>query len=554
MLLIDDEKFPRWNLSKMENTYRVSEEIINDLPPDVVSDILKGVGSERDMDILFDNILESTYSSLYGKHQLKDYGSTNLDYFNHLSDSIEETMRCEDFGYFVSSVLKDSFDIAWFHLEWFDIVQKHNYSLVEAARGHGKSWMFSNALPAWYMYRFKPKDNTPKEQSKRKIMQFSFSIAQAIDLLAILRETIETNDILKDRLYNPNSFSKMELVGKNKTQIKVKGFGGSVRGAHPYYIIVDDGLKDNVMYSSEAREKSINYFHSVIMNLLEPGGKITVVGTPFFETDLYGDLKKKKNWHCFEYPAIFPDGRILWPDRWSYEALMEKKISQGSLIFSRELLCKPILSSSTIFPIEILNNAFLRMEDFTLVNSRDNYKMKFDNIVVGCDFAISSAIGADSSCFTVFGIHENRFYLMYAYHEKGKTYAEQVAQINWINRQFKPTLIYLEDNAFQRIFLEGTASKGIPAKGFTTTAKKNDLRSGWSGLSILFETGRIKIPIGDERSKNIADIIVDQFSGVAFTDKGLVNTKQHDDFCSSFWLAWNAAKHLEGNTFDFTFV
>lgn len=921
MLFVDEAKFPRFTMDKLQETYRISQQIIEDLPPASVNDIIRGIGSEKDMDLFFDTILEETYSSLYGKNATKDYGSSNLSYFDRLAESTEETLRCENFGYFTSSVMKDSFDIGWFHLEWFDIIQKFNYSLTEAARGHGKcvnpltkfimydgtikkikdieigdllmgpdnkprkvlkkysgidemyridqrrgysyevnskhdltflkrnsfkgtkhkhgefshwsiedisiedflklskhkqdnlyygfkvktnykkkkvkidpywlglwlgdgnkhstgitaadpetkqyikeyadrlgmcvsfnksnerfnegltdfntrlitikekktgfgnklkdllkeydilnnkhipeeyfttdvetrlqllagiidsdgnlhchcfqtgfkdkklaedvtrlanslgfnakmsektcfikainrnytaypigisgniheiptkierkktynypdgkqsykligrideyditiktakkitsigkgeyigitvdgdnrilledntvihnSYCYSNALPAWYMYKFKPRNNTPKEQSKRKTMLFSFSIAQAIDLLGILRESIETNDILKERLYNPNSFSKMELIGKNKTSVKVKGFGGSVRGAHPYYIIVDDGLKDNVMYSSDAREKSINYFHSVIMNLLEPGGRITVVGTPFHQSDLYGDLKKKKNWHCFEYPALFPDGRVLWPERWSYDSLMEKKASQGSLIFSRELLCKPIIAANSIFPPEILNNAFLRMEDFVLVNSRENYRIKFDNVVVGCDFAMSSAIGADSSCFSVWGLLDGKMYLMYMYHGKGQTFAEQNSQISWINRQFRPSLIYMEDNVMQKIFVESAASKGLPVRGFTTTSKKNDLKSGWPGMSILFETGRIKIPIGDENSKNVADKIVDEFGGVAFTDKGLQNTKNHDDIPSSVYLAWQASKELEGKQFNWGFL
>jgi hypothetical protein len=43
-----------------------------------------------------------------------------------------------------------------------------------------------------------------------------------------------------------------------------------------------------------------------------------------------------------EYLAIYPDGRILWENRWNYTDLMDKRQSQGNLIFSRELLCRPI--------------------------------------------------------------------------------------------------------------------------------------------------------------------------------------------------------------------
>ena len=80
--------------------------------------------------------------------------------------------------------------------------------------------------------------------------------------------------------------------------------------------------------------------------MLVPGGQIIVVGTPFHAEDLYGDLKTKNGWFVIEYPAIFPDGRILWPQRWSFKDLMDKKETQGSIIFSRENLCLPITNES----------------------------------------------------------------------------------------------------------------------------------------------------------------------------------------------------------------
>ena len=89
--------------------------------------------------------------------------------------------------------------------------------------------------------------------------------------------------------------------------------------------------------------------------MLVPGGQIIVVGTPFHASDLYGDLKSKsktatgsdKGWFMIEYPAIFPDGRILWPQRWSFADLMEKRTTQGNIIFSRENLCRPITNESS---------------------------------------------------------------------------------------------------------------------------------------------------------------------------------------------------------------
>ncbi len=417
------------------------------------------------------------------------------------------------------------------------------------------SYMFSMAYPVWQLYRFKPKNNTTTEQKNKRGFLFSFSVLQAIDLLAILKENIEDIDVLKERLYNRDNWSKTDITCKNRARLTTKGFGSAARGAHPGWIIVDDGLKDNVIYSAVQRQKNIDYFHAVIMNMVVPGGQVGVVGTPFHNQDLYGDLKTKPNWFVYEFPSIFPNGDILWANRWKYSDLMEKRKSQGNLIFSRELLCRPITSDSTIFPIEILNNAFLRMEDVVLVDNRESYKKKFDKVVVGCDFAISSSVGADYSVFGVWGIDDKeRMWLMHFWRKKGASYAEQLAKLKSINANFRPNLMMLEKNQMQQIFVEGAEKENLPVKGHTTGTQKNDLRKGLPGLAIMFERGMFKIPQGNQYSKDVGDLFVMEFSSVAFTDKGLMATDGHDDVALMSWISVECARNITANEFKFDFV
>jgi hypothetical protein len=405
------------------------------------------------------------------------------------------------------------------------------------------------------LYRFKPKDNSAREQKNKRGFLFSFSIQQAIDLLAILRESIQDNDILNDRLFDKTNWSKTDITCKNRARLTVKGFGSAVRGAHPGWIIIDDGLKDNVIYSAQQRQKSIDYFHAVIMNMVVPGGAVRVVGTPFHNQDLYGDLKTKQNWRVFEYPAIYPDGRILWENRWSYDDLMDKRQSQGNLIFSRELLCRPITSDSTIFPIEILNTAFFRMENYTLVTSRDNFPVKFSKVVTGCDFAISSSVGADYSVFLTWGIDDSEnMWLLNAYRAKGATYAQQIAVLKNINASFRPDLMLLEQNQMQQIFVQEAERQGLPVIGHTTTGKKNDMRQGLPSLAIMFERGKFKIPVGDQRSKDFADQLTLEFTSIAFTDKGLQSTDGHDDISMCCWISVEAARKATINSFNYNFI
>ena len=447
----------------------------------------------------------------------------------------------------------------------------HRFLLADGTVTHN-SYYFSNAYPIWKMYNYcrpnvgKLSGRRPTNSNSNRGYLFSFSLQQSVDLMEILKTTIENNDILRERLYpdtkNSGAWASTNIVCKNGARLTCKGFGSSVRGAHPYWIVVDDGLKDNVIYSTIQRQKNIDYFHSVIMNMLVPKGQIIVVGTPFHALDLYGDLKTKsiqssldkKGWFVIEYPAIFPDGRILWSQRWGFDELMEKRATQGNIIFSRENLCRPITNESSIFPLDILERSLVRMENYTLVNNRNDFPINFEKVVVGCDFAISSNVGSDYYVYTIWGVDEKRdMWLLNMFRDKGKKYHEQMQILRSINVRFRPECMVLEQNTFQQIFVDESSRQGLPVIGHTTGIDKYDLKTGWPGISILFERGKIHIPIGDEYSRNVKDLIFDDLGSVAFTNRGLQSVGSHDDISSSIWLATLGANKLFTG-FKFSFV
>ena len=566
--MLKDENLKRIEVTGIKSLFNVSplhaveclrtaDEIIETLDDRALIEIFEG--GSNDIDKILSGMYEDIYSTLYT-------GNRDIDFMpkypEHLSENIEEILRCNNITYFITSVMPD-FQMSWHHLEWGDLVHHHNKLCIEAARDHGKSYYFSNAYAIWQLYRYSPPkvqqfSKRPSKSNSNRGFLFSFSLQQAVDLIEILKGTIEGNDTLRERLMPANTkegaWASTNIVCKNGARLTGKGFGSSVRGAHPYWIIVDDGLKDNVIYSQLQRQKSIDYFHSVIMNMLVPGGQIIVVGTPFHANDLYGDLKTKKGWFVIEYPAIFPDGRILWPQRWSFRDLLDKKNTQGNIIFSRENLCRPIVSDSSIFPLSILKRGLVRMENYTLVSSRDYFPIRFAKVVTGCDFSISANVGADYFCFSTFGIDEdNGMWLLNMKLGKGKTYDEQLQILKGINVRFRPDVMVFESNVFQQIFTEGATKYGMPVVPHNTGAEKNDLSKGWMQISVLFERGLMHIPYGDKYSQDIKDIIFEQLGSVAFTDKGgLESVGSHDDCCSSMWLA-SLGRNITntGGKFDF---
>lgn len=546
-----------YSFNQLEIIYHHVDDIITNLDDLALRELTSGY--ERDIDSIYSTLVEETGKALFSTNA--NFSAQNFSYLESLTKTFDFQLKRKSFNYFTQSTLP-TFSMGIHHIEWGQLVQFYKWLCVLAARDHSKSYTFSFAYPLWKMFRYDrynfDRGISTKENSLNKMgMLITNEHSLAKKFLSFIVEEIENNPILRERLYPDKGagLGKEEIVCKNGATMEVKGAGSALRGRHPHWIVVDDFLDEGSLYSKEQRESSIDLMHSTIMNLIVPGGQVVTVGTPMHQDDLYGNLRKAKGWRLFEYPAINPDGTVLWPERYTLRQLLDKKAAQGSIIFSREILVKPVSNDSTIFPYKILQTAFRGMDEYTIEDNIMSFKKKFKKIGVGCDFAISSEVGADYSVFTVVGLDEfDNYWLIYQWREKGVNYNHQIARMKKIKADFKPNVFMAEDNAFQKVMIDMANDAGLNVISHTTGTNKYDLRTGLPGLATLFEQGRIRFPRGNERSKNISDVICMEASGITWTNKGkLENTTDHDDSVMSLWIAVRSLNYINKNSFDFTF-
>ena len=553
-------------LTQLGDTFRIVEDIIDLLDPEAMAEICSG--NAQDVDDMLAILIDETAAVISSQnHKVQ---SASFGYLDRFTASVEESLRCKSFNYFILSVLPD-FILGWHNIEWGNLVQMYRLLCILAARDHGKSYEFSFAYPLWQMYRYRPKgvlgNNVPKElQMAKEGLMISNELKLSRHFLAMIKEEIFHNPILKERL-EPESkhtgWGSEKIVCKNGSTLSTKSAGSKIRGYHPTYIVLDDFLNESSLYSQEQRDKYWNKFSGVILPALSPGGQMVIVGTPFFEKDLYAELKNKKSldgartFPVFEYPAIFPDGRLLFPQRHTFESLMEKRDILGSLIFSREILVKPISDGSSLFPYETLNKAIRGQGTVDVVRNINSSKRKFVKVGVGLDFAISANIGADYSAFAIGGLDDlGNIHVLNLWRKQGAKYNQQVGMAKKINRDFRPDIMFAEDNAMQQIFIDLLQEANLPVVGKTTTAhNKKSLYKGVPRLAALFETGRIKFPYGTQAAKDMTDLMFSELNSVTYIqDTGkLESVSQNDDTAMALW---NLVRALIGEDmkFDFSFV
>ena len=305
------------------------------------------------------------------------------------------------------------------------------------------------------------------------------------------------------------------------------------------------------MYSKEARESFRESFNAEIMNMILPQGQVLVVGTPFHSQDLYSDLKQDPNWKVFEYPAVFPDGSVLWANRYNFEALKAKRLSLGPLIFSREILVKPISDNTSIFPWSLLEKSFVGMKDYTLVKNRASFPVQFRKVAIGIDWALSATVSADFTEMTVLGEDFNgEVWLLEEETLHGAGYNEQIARLQALNIAFAADVVMAESNGFQRVMsgLAREAGLNNVVEETTTSHTKKDFYEGVPSLAVPFDQGKIHFPRGDEYSIEKTNAICSQMNSMAFDeDTGKLEAiGDHDDKAMSLFMAYKALKSVNG--------
>lgn len=424
----------------------------------------------------------------------------------------------------------------------------HKFLLEDGTVVHN-SYEFCMAFPLWRLYSYRRpsfmKPDIPDNKNRQETCIITNTEKLGKEHLDKVGEEIKSNEALA-AILNPNgkaSIAATSIECENGTKLHLRGKDGFIRGLHVGAAVSDDLPDESSIYSLEQREKLRDLFKGAITPIVEPYGYNIVDGTPYQQQDLYYELKQDPKFKVFEYPAIFPDGRLLAPDRFTYAKLMEEKKSLGTMVFSREYLVVPISDDSTIFPMEILMRSTVGMETTRLVDNIESFPIKLQRVVVGCDFAVSGNVGADYTCYSVWGRDfDGNYYLLYIYREKGLSHNEQIQKISYLNTVFKPNEIVVENNGFQAILADMCVQMGIRnISTFTTTAgNKKDLRTGWVSLAALFERGAIKCPYHPDTRMKI-DAMFGEFNSIAFrSDKNaLESVSGHDDTVSSSFMAIN---------------
>jgi intein/homing endonuclease len=397
---------------------------------------------------------------------------------------------------------------------------------------------------------------------RRGELGYIFSVNQdkANEMLQIVVEELTSNPKLAWLVPVDweRRWSKRRIRLTTGVEIRARGFGVKVRGGHPNWIVNDDILSDDNIYSETIRSKATDYYLSAITNMVVPGGQIITIGTPMHQADVYATLRDNGIYKMWERPALDPvTGKALWPARYNRELLERKKKEIGSVRFTREFLVRPMSDDMSLFPGWLFEGEPVRQRNVKMGAPLAYWQSLGIRCYIGVDIALSAETGADY--FVVFVLGKDRDgnrWVVDIHREKGVSYARQLDLIVEYSRRYDAALVFVEANQAQRVWGdELIRTTDIPVKKFTTlgrgkgagkamsqTANKNDLEKGVPSLRPILENKKFRIPQGDAASVDKARVWIAEMNAFSWIEGKVQGVGSHDDTVMALWIADQAVR------------
>lgn len=140
-------------------------------------------------------------------------------------------------------------------------------------------------------------------------------------------------DVFPDKALaqDAQSVSFWQLDG-HKGYVRATGIGGPITSFGADVIIIDDPFKDRQEADSEIARRAVwDWYTSVALTRLSPNATVIVIQTRWHEDDLTGRVlaQSPDKWKVIHFPAVYPDGSVLWPEKWKKEDYDEIKREIG---------------------------------------------------------------------------------------------------------------------------------------------------------------------------------------------------------------------------------
>jgi len=436
-----------------------------------------------------------------------------------------------DYIYFAEHVL--GFEIAAYHREWYELIEKFGRLSLQAFRGSGKTHFIAGFFVWKAIFN-----------EKKTFLVLSHNYENAKLVLKVVKEMFLNNEVLVTFAPEDNRFSwrANELTLKNNSIFFSRTYGENVRGLRIDWLLCDE--------AGQYDDKGI--FWTAVSPVVQLNrGRIIVIGTPKSPIDLLNELHENEEYFSKKYSSEI-GGKPLWPQKYTCDSkdsfgkrsLVQVKREIGALNYQQEYMLIPISSANALFPADIVLPALDNTERFM------PFGKKGESYFVGVDLAVAK--DGDYNVYTVLGKGNEGKKIVLAERFRGGI-NQQLDTLKRIYADFQPQKIIVDKTGLgEQIFKEfKNEISSVQSFHFTAEEKHNlimDLRHEFEVLKIMIPNNKEDLKtynFSQQLFKELQDfqIKVD----LSRKTKMKFTSGKYDDCVISLALANRAAQNIDGN-------
>jgi hypothetical protein len=474
----------------------------------------------------------------------------------------------------------------------------NNNILMLAPRFHAKSQIFTVNNSLYEIYK--------NPDIRIIIVSVNEPVAVSFNR-AIMNQLLYNQKLIKEMGYlvpeyqERNKWGEKALIVKRKSlekdpTISAIGVGGGLISKRADLIIVDDLIDINRARTRAARLKTKEWFDNVLLPILEDDGKLIVAGTVWYRDDIYDSLWRESEfdikvklkalmyhpkyvntnaaagtryipYRVHEWPkaldasTLFSEeamhkyelytnlkGGVLWPAKWSYQKLMDKKRkgNMSNAAFSRQYLNEPTTEEEKLFKETFIQRSLEKGTQKTLTSSWDNKRPPFPGygfliVAVGVDLAISKKKTSNLTSIAVWGINNARERIL-LWLDFGHWSPDEIkVRLVEVNYNFQPVKMRVENVAYQDMLRQQLDADDLPVEGFqTTSSKKFSEETGIAQVAMLTEQELMVLPSAQSNKDNYQKVLqlISEMEGYSYD--------QHaGDNLMASWFALDVLKDFD---------
>ena len=227
-----------------------------------------------------------------------------LDFANRMDMELSK----HSFPYFFQNVLGMMYPE--YMEEWLSLMESTDRTVIICSRDHGKS-VFMHSWVVWNLLFQEPP------------FQMLYISSNQKQTMVHMREIDRYFNLPALKQFKPSrGWAIGNITLTNGNSVLERSVGSQIRGLHPQEIIIDDPLKE---FSIAGITRVTDWFFGDMIPTLHHTANLRMIGTPFTYTDIFSQLEENPAYTVRKYPCFNALEEPLWPERWDYDALIQRK-------------------------------------------------------------------------------------------------------------------------------------------------------------------------------------------------------------------------------------